>query len=160
MAGVLAHILLFSLALFGTTSAACPNFPGWMPMQGSCYLISPTALTWFQSEHFCRTKGGYLAEITSAEESELVTSVLQQEGARYWIGLNDLAKRDHWMWQHSLTPMNWSNWASGEPDHKEAPETCVLMSYITSNVHNGWKWYDWGCDWTGDWSGPFALCEA
>merc|ERR1711970_497763 len=109
MAGVLDPILLFSLALLGSARAACPNVPGWIPLQGSCYMTSPSPLTWFQSQEFCRTKGGYLAEIQSAEESDLVTTVLNQETC-YWIGLNELANRGQWMWQHSVTPMKWSNW--------------------------------------------------
>merc|ERR1711970_1180380 len=90
MAGVLDPILLFSLALLGSAGAACPNVPGWIPLQGSCYMTSPSPLTWFQAQEFCNTKGGYLAEITSAKESDLVSSVLSQD-LEFWIGLNDLA---------------------------------------------------------------------
>jgi len=160
---VLDPILLFSLALLGSAGAACPNVPGWIPLQGSCYMTSPSPLTWFQAQEFCNTKGGYLAEITSAKESDLVSSVLSQD-LEFWIGLNDLANSGHYVWQHSFTQMSWSNWASGQPDHFNGKEHCVEM---WMELNNGWKWNDFECEKNDHQNGSFddmihlhALCES
>merc|ERR1711990_44919 len=114
--------------------------------------------TWFQSQQFCSTKGGYLAEIQSAEESDLVATVLNQETA-FWIGLNDLANHGQWMWQHSVTPMKWSNWFRGQPNNSGGDQHCVDM-YRDTNAKWGWK--DENCDRSSFQKEVFfhALCEA
>merc|ERR1719495_317 len=131
-------VATFLFFLFGSALAACPNVPGWMQLNGTCYLTSPSPLTWFQAEEFCGVKGGYLAEIQSEQESRLVASILHQEKA-YWIGLTDLANSGHYVWQHSFKPLTWSNWRAGSPD--SASQHCVEMYWTKSD----WKWNDNDC---------------
>merc|ERR1712227_275795 len=158
MQGALNPTLLLSLALVGSAWAACPNVPGWIPLGPSCYLFSPYPMTWFQAEQFCHSKGGYLAEIQSAEETNLVGSVLNQE-SDYWMGLNDLASPGHWSWQHSFQPMTWSNWENGQPDNADGSERCVEIV----GMGHGWRWYDADCNSQHGYNGynkMHALCEA
>ena len=92
---------------------SCPEDPGWWGagcgVTGpSCYLMSQGPLSWQEarevSHHaavhctvtfllqFCMSRGGHLAEVTSAEEEELIDLVLIM-GKQYWLGLNDLEEK-------------------------------------------------------------------
>jgi hypothetical protein len=46
-----------------------------------------------------------------------------------WLGANDLATRSIWVWQSSLTPVNYTNWdtANGNPSNSGAGEDCLQM---------------------------------
>ena len=43
----------------------------------------------------------------------------------YWIGLTDSAVEGQFVWQHSLQPLEWSNWATWQPDNFNGNEDCV-----------------------------------
>ena len=47
-------------------------------------------LSWREAQDLCEGLGGYLAEITSAEEEVLIDTFLT-DGISYWLGLTDLA---------------------------------------------------------------------
>ena len=50
----------------------------------------------------CNEKGGWLAEIKTADEQAALDSILDSQAqAEYWIGLTDMAEKGKWVWQHS-----------------------------------------------------------
>ena len=99
---------------------------------------------------FCINKGGWLAEILSPEENSNLKPVFMQSGKYYWIGLTDSAVEGHFVWQHSLKPMIWSNWSPYQPDNAKGNEDCVEVGWPAE-----FKWNDGDCNY----SATFALCE-
>ena len=96
--------------------------------------------------------GGYLAEITSKEETDLLNMFILAE-QYHWIGLNDLASPGNWRWQHSYVSANYTNWRQGQPNESS---TCAL---IDPNYEQTWADYD--CLESSYSSGNIhALCEA
>eukprot|EP00091_Calanus_sinicus_P000179 TRINITY_DN10115_c0_g1_i1.p1 TRINITY_DN10115_c0_g1~~TRINITY_DN10115_c0_g1_i1.p1 ORF type:complete len:176 (+),score=41.57 TRINITY_DN10115_c0_g1_i1:81-608(+) len=97
VSGVLA-VLLLPLPVF------CSPCPGedWIPGSDntSCYLVSPSPVTWFAAQEFCGTHGGYLVEINTRAEQTFLSSILSSS-SYYWLGLSDLAHPGHYTWQHS-----------------------------------------------------------
>ena len=85
-------LLLFLYVNFSGTLGECPSGPGWLPVGPgqSCYLISRDHMSWFAAQEFCWNNGGYLVEIDSAEEEQLIEQILPLD-LHYWIGLNDLS---------------------------------------------------------------------
>ena len=73
-----------------TSSASCPDEPGWLQVEDSCYMVSVERMSWFAAQQFCWSHEGYLAEIDSQQEDELLDQMMLHE-VQYWIGLNDLA---------------------------------------------------------------------
>lgn len=105
---------------------------------------------------FCEEKGegrGYLAEIQSAEEQKRVEVILSRT-TFYWLGLTDQAREGSFMWQHTQTPLEWSNWIAAEPDDSHGNEDCVEM-----HIQGGkWGWNDMDC--SNDHYPTYAFCEA
>ena len=66
---------------------------------------------------YCYDHGGYLAEITTREEEEILDIILQSDVA-YWIGLTDYAVEGQWTWQNSHQRPEYTNWARGLESEK------------------------------------------
>ena len=62
------------------------------------------------------------------------------------------------MWDYSLQPVNYSNWAIDEPNNAGKNEDCAVMGY-NKNGNISWKglWNDIPCDRV---NGGYALCES
>lgn len=54
------------------------------------------------------------------------------------IGLSDNAEYGKWIWQHSYTPVDYSNWESSQPDFLET-EHCAMLCW-------GGQWCDYLCN--------------
>jgi len=113
-------------------------------------------MTWSEARKFCERKGegrGYLAEIQSDEEQKRVSVILSRT-TYYWIGLTDQVEEGHFVWQHSQTPLGWSNWHATQPDNANKTEDCVEMQ-----IKDGkWGWNDLNCD--NQHYPTYAFCEA
>ena len=73
-------------------SSGCPDEPGWIPVGDfGCYLMSQVKFNWFAAHEFCWSHGGYLAEIYSQEEHNILDQFLVHDVA-HWIGLTDLSE--------------------------------------------------------------------
>ena len=71
-------------------SSECPDEPGWIPVGDfGCFLVSPLSLNFFAAQDFCWSHGGYLADIVTPEEEDLLDQFLNHDVA-HWIGLTDL----------------------------------------------------------------------
>merc|ERR1719347_713907 len=147
------RLLLSCLVLPLVVPAPCPG-DDWMVGGESCYLMSPTPLTWYQAQEYCGTNGGYLAEINTSAEQSLLSASLSSSGY-YWLGLSDLAHHGTYTWQHSYTPPTVTYWGQGEPDGGE--QHCVFLW----GGHQ-YQWADYECDKAASGGGKdiFALCES
>ena len=64
----------------------------WVKLGENCYHVSRLRMNWGEAKRYCLGQGGYLAEIMSREEEELLDTYLVA-GISYWLGLNDLKKQ-------------------------------------------------------------------
>lgn len=112
---------------------------GWVQGEDFCYLVVKDAKVFNHAERYCVIHSGHLISIESKEENgiivNLVHSFLRKPGKdRIWLGMERLSSdsRLHWV---DGKPLNYENWAPGEPDQTGA---CVQM------IRKGW-WEDSSC---------------
>ncbi len=65
--------------------SSCPS--DWIEFQGHCYLYVKYLETWVKAENDCKSKGGHLASVHSADENSFIYS--RWFGA--WLGATDAA---------------------------------------------------------------------
>merc|ERR1711936_1220419 len=142
--------------------------PGWVTKGESCYLTSDQTMTWRAANEFCKEKKGFLVEIVSSEEQEMVNQILeaeyQQHGKRnFWMGLqrlelnynSDLGKyAKSFFWNCSESRLyntdDWEKnaWGKGEPDGHwrdkdsalDYPENCGAIDFVEK-----FQWIDDTC---------------
>merc|ERR1712098_395755 len=133
------------------TSDSCPDIPGIVNGGSSCYLVSHVKMTWGEAQEFCYEKKGFLAEITTREEDNLLDTILAED-LHYWIGLSDWASEGTWVWQDSHQKADYTNWRPGQP---EGEGDCAFKSYWDGNP----RWWDYPCN-DNIWHQTIhALCE-
>lgn len=83
-------ILLLLLSIF--LAEACPPNSDviWTELGDYCYHVSHDAMDWGIAQEYCWGHGGYLAEIMSRDEENLLDKFLVS-GISYWLGLTDLS---------------------------------------------------------------------
>lgn len=105
-------------------------------------LLSPATWTW--SEQAAVALGGHLVTIRNQAEQEWVFNTFGGFGGlnRYlWIGLNDVQREGTFVWS-SGEPVNYTNWAPGEPNNALTGEDFVTL-YRPGHTYAG-RWNDWG----------------
>jgi hypothetical protein len=100
------------------------------PATGILYLVV-NATTWSLAEADALARGGHLVAIGSAEENEFIRQSFGTwggvtTGRRLWIGLTDRKSEGTFEWVNG-EPVNYTNWASGEPNDTPAPEDHAEM---------------------------------
>merc|ERR1719385_232794 len=132
-----------------------------------CYLFHGFKSSWYDSRRECKQSGGHLVEIGSREEQEALIGELERQGLMgydapvygFWIGLTDIFHDGTWVWDHQGQPLNFSAWASGEPNNERGVQHCVAMNIRRERG----KWDDVGCEYEGN-NGEFDsnghICEA
>ncbi|XP_078377865.1 CD209 antigen-like protein A [Oculina patagonica] len=113
-------------------AGVCSN--NWIYMEGSCYNFSSDALNWTAAKSACEALGSNLVVINSRDEQQAIAAKVSQ---RTWIGLYRNPKNtSRWLWVDG-SPVNYTNWARGEPNSPNSEE-CGEM------YPNG-KWNDKEC---------------
>ncbi|XP_070548201.1 uncharacterized protein [Ptychodera flava] len=126
-----------TLGFEATISAhkGCP-YP-WDYFNGQCYYIQPNAFfSWLKAYDNCHHIGGRLAIIRDASVNNYINAFTN---AAVWIGLNDRSSEGHWEWIDG-TPVNYTNWNTGEPNNQTGKENCGQMQKGT-----GGQWSDAHC---------------
>merc|ERR1719447_1365484 len=143
------------------TSVDIPGHPS------GCYLFHGLKSSWYDSKRECKQSGGHLVEIGSLEEQEALIGELERQGLMgydapvygFWIGLTDIFHDGTWVWDHRGQPLNFSAWASGEPNNERGVQHCVAMNIRRERGN----WDDVGCEYEGN-NGEFDsnghICEA
>merc|ERR1719402_89209 len=141
MASILVITLVLSSLCSLTTATSCPG--GWTALLDSCYLVQRVKTNnLFEAQEFCWGQGGYLVEITTAAENELLRVGLLDMGYDYWIGLQDLRHDGTWRWSESHADASWTNWYRGEPNNYGGDEYCAIMSW---KLDRECTWLDVAC---------------
>merc|ERR1719365_417193 len=143
------------------TSVDIPGHPS------GCYLFHGVKSSWYDSKRECKQSGGHLVEIDSLEEQEALIGELERQGLMgydapvygFWIGLTDIFHDGTWVWDHRGQPLNFSAWASGEPNNERGVQHCVAMNIRRERGN----WDDVGGEYEGN-NGEFDsnghICEA
>merc|ERR1719336_3615797 len=111
----------------------------WVELGDSCYSTSQQAMDWGTAQEYCWYQGGYLAEITSAEEESLLNTFLM-DGISYWLGLTDLGHEGTYRWQESHHVAEYTNWAPTQPGGRD-DLNCVMKTFY----HDYPGWHDAYC---------------
>merc|ERR1719209_2348094 len=118
--------------------------PPWVSLETGCYLFQQTNSTWYESRGECQQSGGYLIEIDSPEEQQAIMEEIHRNGWEmdlgFWIGLTDIFHDGTWVWDHLGRPLDFSNWASGEPNNLNGLQHCAALEPYDC------EWIDVGCD--------------
>lgn len=157
-AAVLAVLLLRSLGVFGTPSAAetTPTPAPTAPVETAVPTETPTPtptpkpeptyevvkadVSWADAEAAAEAKGGHLVVIDSAEKWTRVAQLADESGLTYvWIGLYRADSGELAWVKDNIDPVY--NWAAGEPsvrDTSGAAENYVLIARRS----DGWYYND------------------
>ena len=78
------------LIIISVNVDSCPQSSGiiWTELGDNCFHVSKESLSWDESKRYCTEKGGFLAEILSQNEENLLDTFLVG-GISYWLGLTD-----------------------------------------------------------------------
>merc|ERR1711971_1173152 len=140
----------FSLPEVTSTAAAAMAScsPPWKSLDTGCYLFQEGNSTWYDSRRECKQSGGYLVEVDSQEEQDAILREIASRGwdgdthFGFWIGLTDIFHDGTWVWDNLGKPLDFSNWAPGEPNNYRGLQHCAA---IKLRWENG-KWDDVSCE--------------
>lgn len=112
-----------------------------------CYQYFKIPATWHDAQEICQDQGGHLATIQNSMANSMVQLVFKlgrarnpDAGGNVWIGLKENRTHGVFMWSN-LQPMNYSNWAVGQPALMTNQTKCVLAK--TDKVR---QWETENCD--------------
>ena len=108
--------------------------------KGHYYYLYPNGIASSYNEalEYCKSKGGYLATLTSEEENDFVYSYIkQQKFDNAYFGLSDSGKEGVWEWCTG-EPVSYINWHSGEPNGENSNEDYAMFYY----KYNDGAWND------------------
>ncbi|KAM4735908.1 C-type lectin domain family 4 member E [Anableps anableps] len=79
---------------------------GWLTFGTSCFFLSTTRLTWFESQENCSSSGGSLAVVTSKNVQNFLT---RKGNLKYWIGLRQEDSTWNWVNNKELKQSYWTD---------------------------------------------------
>ncbi|XP_076880757.1 LOW QUALITY PROTEIN: lymphocyte antigen 75 [Brachyhypopomus gauderio] len=99
------------------------------PVNGSCILVVSVAMvTWHEARDACRSQGGDLFSVSSAQDLQISTAWRDKLPDKLWIGLNHLDWVQGWQWSDG-SGLAYVPWEAGSPwdsSMLQAPECGVL----------------------------------
>ncbi|XP_022088561.1 lymphocyte antigen 75-like [Acanthaster planci] len=127
-----------------TTPSSQDCASGWTGYGQRCFKAvefdqGSDAADWDEANRVCTNFGGHLASFHHPdEEAFLVKNLKLNLKRRFWIGLNDQRNEGGYRWSDG-TPVQYTNWAPGEPNDYGGQEECVETDL------KGGKWNDLFC---------------
>jgi len=119
-----------------TTVAVCP--PSWTALGQGCYMFLEERMNWFMAKAACEARSGYLVEVDTEDENNLLIAETQRLGLRsLWIGLNDLDNQGVWRWSRYRRKAVFTAFSFGKPSYnveRNGMEHCVILKH-----RNGWN---------------------
>lgn len=113
--------------------------------------------TWEDADAYCKSLGGYLATITSAEEDAFVYRYLTEnyEYESAYFGFSDHEQEGVWKWVTG-EPVSYTNWGGTREPNGENPNEDYAMYYYKYD-DGGWNDGDFGGRTVN--SGRVFICE-
>jgi len=96
------------------------------------YYISLAKTNWFEASNHCRQNGGFLLNLESREELELLSPHLHPAYS-YWLSINDLGERGVYVSEATGLEAPFLNWSAGEPDNSSGYDRCVELWLSTTS---------------------------
>jgi len=126
---------------------------------GHRYLVVNQSMVQNEAEIYAKSKGGYLATITSRAEQEFIVDLFLKHGNRnnYWLG--GYREGKDWKWVTG-EPFDYTNWLPSQPDnylgkedklsivrivHAEARQAGGKQGQWNDNSNNNFSWGNYGC---------------
>ena len=105
----------------------------------SMYFLNPQSMTGSNAQAFAEGLGANLVSIQSQAENDCILNALNALGetGTIWIGLNDEDVEGTFVW-YDQSPVNYTNWAPGEPNNSGGNENCVQI-YPTGSSPGMWN---------------------
>lgn len=134
--------------------------------QGHTYEIMLSPLSWSTAQTVAAYNGGYLAQVTSAEENQAIFDLAMQQydyyqqfyyaadggGSVYvWLGGSDQSQEGVWQWTDGSLISGYLNWGSGggvtEPDNYNGTQHHLGLAleqwpYSTGSIGVAGEWND------------------
>lgn len=127
-----------------TTTTQRPfNCPfGWTAFatKNTCIQLGTTPRTWSDARTQCSAGGGDLIRLNNTVLKNYVSTLVNAQKGRYWIGLNDRAKEGLFTWLDDRNKTTYSFWDTGMPNNSAGNENCVVTDGNRAN-----KWDDLDC---------------
>jgi len=103
-------------------------------MGGCFHFHNSKVANWAEAMYQCDILGGFLAEPRTEEQANELKSIAFLEQTiigvgNWWIGLTDQGHEGRWIWQHSDTHLNFSDWAPGYPSIGSNQADCAMMDF-------------------------------
>ena len=126
--------------------AYCPDGWAYFTPTDSCY-IALLSDNFENAEATCQSSGSHLVSIHSAAENTFVadlaaTGITLDWDGMTWIGMHKV--NNEWAYTDG-TPVDFYNWAPGQPDNSKGKENCVqiisdeLKGKEHTAYHTGWN---------------------
>lgn len=111
------------------------------------YLFCGMLRWWDQAQRLCAGLGYNLATIDDRAESDWVTmnTFMVRTDRDWWIGLNDLAVPDTFVWESGSTSV-YRNWGSAEPNNFGGTQACVQIDDGNAPWETRGFWSDNDCN--------------
>eukprot|EP00116_Pleurobrachia_bachei_P007356 sb/3467618/ len=139
-------VLVFVLCVFLRGGAASSCEAGWRkdPDSNTCLKFFPAKQTWNNARNSCLRQNSILVAVHSHNSNDFITKNITG-GIRTWIGLHvQNSTRDDWRWSSVASPVEYLNWADGEPNNHLSliygSEECVEIEDSSG------EWNDENCD--------------
>merc|ERR1719474_2223175 len=122
----------------------CPS--GWVDANPGCFRLEfNSSLTRHDALLLCESMGAFLAEPKNQDQADMLAGLAQLEFDilgldAWWIGLTDQGHEGRWVWEHSFTEADFTDWGDGFPTTEDNVADCAVMSQT-----QGWKWEDRAC---------------
>nr|XP_006816218.1 PREDICTED: uncharacterized protein LOC102809517 [Saccoglossus kowalevskii] len=129
-----------AIATTEPSAGNCDN-EEWIRHRTACYFFSKTSSvadkSWEDARQYCRQQA---AELISIHSVSTQTFVHNQIAGKYnvWIGLREYVASSTYSWSDS-SPLDYINWAHGEPNDSDGQEKCVECREYDSS------WNDMNC---------------
>ena len=110
--------------------------------KGHHYEVFDQGMTWSDAKRVCEELGGHLVTITSEEEQNFVTSLIEEgKMNQYWLGLHRYSQEYAWITGESV---EYSNWDKGEPNGIENnKEYCAEILNKANPAVSGSQRFKW-----------------
>ncbi|XP_052760385.1 macrophage mannose receptor 1-like [Mya arenaria] len=112
-------------------------------MDNTCYELVHTPTSWTSAEGDCQRRGGHLVHINNDNQQNRLYDVVKQYHHNHvWIGLNDRATEEHFVWS-SESPVNYTHWHPGRDSL--LPEILLHEDCVRIDMAYNGQWEDTPC---------------
>ncbi|XP_031622484.1 perlucin-like [Contarinia nasturtii] len=122
------------------------------------HLITSHRANWHQALFDCRSLSMNLVSIYSKEENDNIVQQIKDGGyikEDFWTSGTKLGNKDNtYRWMGSGKPVNFTDWAVGEPNGRVEEVACIHYNNDKGNAQSDQKWDDYSCH-----SKFFFICE-